>query len=61
MTDADRVPTPAEDGAFNRWLLEFWKQAHTPTDARARTQERWMMKLAWDAGREWFRGYLVDD
>ena len=36
--------------AFATLLNEFWGKAGTPADLRERTQERWLVKLFWDAG-----------
>ena len=41
------------DAAFNKWLVELWKQPETwePPTPRAREVERKLLRLAWEAGR----------
>ena len=47
---------PESDRAFTEFVNKFWQRAHTPSDARAREQERWMLKVAWDAARVYEKG-----
>ena len=43
------------DAAFNKWLVELWKQPETwePPTPRDREAERKLLRLAWDAAREY--------
>lgn len=39
-----------DDHAFALWLAEFWNIVGEPTSKRKRNQERFILRLAWDAG-----------